>query len=140
MGAASSGGGGGIPGYLQTPLKIALVGALVLVALNNADAVPRAINSFFCGFGVDSACQNVADIDQRRAVRRAAMIDTTIPPPAQERGFTIGGELNRRMNGPQPRPQRRTMQVHGVDRSPPPCAGELRRDEAKGAWVCRVYH
>lgn len=30
--------------------------------------------------------------------------------------------------------------VRGVDSSPPPCEGELRRDEAAGAWVCRVYH
>jgi hypothetical protein len=38
-------------------------------------------------------------------------------------------------------PQRRVpVAVQGVDSSPPPCAGELRRDEAQGAWVCRVYH
>lgn len=67
--------------------------------------------------------------------RRAGAADSPGP------GFTVNGELNRRMHGGQPPPQRRTMQVHGVDRSKPPCeGGELRRDEAAGAWVCRRYY
>lgn len=112
MGAAASGGGGGVPGWAQPALKWGLLIVLAFVVMSNADAPPRAINSFFCGFGVDRACQNVVDSDQRRAANRAAMIDTAIPPPpAQQRGFTIGGELNRRMHGGQPPPQRRTTQA-----------------------------
>lgn len=44
-------------------------------------------------------------------------------------GNRCGGQQQRRV----------PVSVQGVDSSPPPCAGELRRDEAAGAWVCRAY-
>lgn len=50
----------------------------------------------------------------------------------------VGSACGQRGCGQQRR--RIPVTVQGVDSSPPPCAGELRRDEAAGAWVCRVYH
>ena len=75
------------------------------------------------------------------AARRASLLETTVQPPSyQRRNLTIGSELNRRMHGGPQLQRRQPVVVQGVDRTPPPCAGTLRRNEADNAWVCRVYH
>lgn len=77
-----------------------------------------------------------------------------VPFPRRDDGHGFHGHRHYQGCGHQPRRQampscgnrcgqqmrRVPVAVHGVDSSPPPCAGELRRDEAVGAWVCRVYH
>jgi len=134
---AGKGGGGGIPDWLQTPVKWGLLLIVASVAMSNIDAIPRAINNLFCGFGASGACENVALIDKRRA-ERATMFEAPSPAFSRQPGYSQGGG-NRAYEG-RPTPQRRTMQVQGVDRTPPPCAGQLRRDETSNAWVCRTYH
>lgn len=153
-GDAKGGGGVGatIVNAIKTPLGIAATVIVVLYAVTiGSDVLPHAFHNMLCNtFGAEISCIRRDAIKARtEAQARASLLSINPGPdrnpgiqgmPDNGPGFTIGGELNRRMHG-ESRPRRRQpVVVHGVDRSPPPCAGQLRRDEAKGAWVCRVYH
>jgi hypothetical protein len=150
----SGGGGMGatVMSALKTPLGIAATAVVVLYTISaGSNIVPYAFHNLMCNtFSAEISCIQREAIKARTEAQARASLLSINPMPDSNLGlrgpantgpgFTVGGELNRRMHGGQPPPQRRTMQVHGVDRSPPPCAGQLRREEASGAWVCRVYH
>lgn len=120
------GGGGSFPSWA---IKAAwVVGAYVAFMYI---AVPELCDKFGILCKLDRPAQSARMLDSLPTPRVA---------PSSERQFTIGGELNRRMHGGQQQQRRQPVAVQGVDRSPPPCAGTLRRNEADTAWVCRVYY